>query len=259
MAKSWNAAKYDQSFPFVADAGRSLIDVLQPQPGEHVLDLGCGTGTLTAQIAATGARAIGIDRDAAMIERARAHAPNVEFSCADGEGFDLGHGRFDAVFSNAALHWMRRPADVLRCVRRALRDGGRFVGELGAAGNVATLTAALDDAREAAGHGPCPSVWFFPTAATYARLLEDAGLEPRMLLVFDRPTQLEPGVQGVAQWYRMFADVALADLTPDVRDAVIDDASSRAYARLACEGAAFADYRRLRFEAIAASATPLHR
>lgn len=250
-SKQWNADAYDDRFRFVADAGRGLVDVLAPHPGERILDLGCGSGTLTAAIAAAGARVVGLDSDAAMLERARVQAPGVELIHADGQSFDVGERRFDAVFSNAALHWMPRAADVLACVRRALRPGGRFVAEMGGAGNVATLVDALAAARRNAGAPERPARWFFPSIASYARLLEHAGFEPRTFALFDRPTRLEGGADAAIGWYRMFADTWLDDLDAATAERIVREAADAVRPKLERDGAVWADYRRLRFEAAA--------
>jgi SAM-dependent methyltransferase len=185
-----------------------------------------------------------------MLDRARAQVPGVDFVQGDGERFDLGGRAFDAVFSNAALHWMLRPAEALACVRRALRPGGRFVGEMGGAGNVAVLREALEQARRAAGAPARAAPWFFPSIATYARLLEEAGFEPRTMALFDRPTRLEGiGEQAAAAWYQMFSDRWLDDLEAEVADRVVQHAAAAACRRLERDGLVWADYRRLRFVA----------
>ena len=130
---AWDAGLYDRSFGFVSAFATDMVDLLAPEPGERIVDLGCGTGTLTAAIARRGADVIGIDGDAAMVERARALHPTLAFGHADGRDFAI-EGQADAVFSNAALHWMKEaPAQVIACVARALRPGGRFVAEMGRA------------------------------------------------------------------------------------------------------------------------------
>nr|MBA2363973.1 class I SAM-dependent methyltransferase [Chloroflexia bacterium] len=121
----WNTSLYDESHSFVWQRGEELVDLLSPQPDERVLDLGCGTGHLTARIAATGATVVGIDSDPGMIEAARRHYPHIAFEVADGTAFEVSRP-YDAVFSNAALHWMRPPERVAECIHRALRPGGRL-------------------------------------------------------------------------------------------------------------------------------------
>ena len=236
--------------------------LLDPRPGERVLDLGCGTGRLAADIAAGGAEAVGVDRDAAMIAAARerfppsAH-PSLAFVRGDGEA--LGRvaglaGPFDAVFSNAALHWMTRPDAVLRGVGALLRPGGRLVAELGGRGNVAAIERALRDALAAEGAPPARRAWFFPGVAEYAALLERHGFEPRLLTLFDRPTPLEGGEGGMAAWLRMFARPWLAGLPAARAAAVLARAEEALRPALWRGGGWVADYRRLRVAAVRGAA-----
>ena len=143
----WDSGLYDDAFGVITRFGSGAFELLAPKRGEPILDLGCGTGHLTAQIAAAGAAAIGIDAAADMIARARELYPRVGFEVARGEDFAL-DAPVDAVFSNAALHWMWPPEAVAACVSRALKPGGRFVAEMGARGNVATIVEAIYRALE---------------------------------------------------------------------------------------------------------------
>jgi trans-aconitate methyltransferase len=252
QSKCWDVPAYEQRFRFVTGHGEGVLQDLAPQAGERVLDLGCGSGELTAQIAALGAEVLGVDQDAGMIQRARQRYPELRFEQADAQRFapPAGMETFDAVFSNAALHWMLRPAEVIAHVRAVLRPGGRMVAEAGGHGNVARVQAALQQARAEAGAPPRPSPWFFPSIATYARLLEEGGLEPRQMHLYDRPTLLEPGDSGLRDWMNMFASPLLEDLAPGVRDQVLGRATELARPTLFAEGRWSVDYRRLRFVAV---------
>src|SRR5262245_22336955 len=143
--QTWDAGLYDGRHAFVWRHGASLVELLAPKPGERVLDLGCGTGHLTARIAEAGAVAVGLDGSAEMLKQARAAYPQLEFVQADARDFRFDEP-FDAVFSNAVLHWINEPAAVIRCVRDALKPGGRFVAEFGGRGNVRAVVAALQAA-----------------------------------------------------------------------------------------------------------------
>ena len=252
LTKSWNAAEYDRTSAFVALYGESVLQALAPQAGERILDLGCGTGSLTAKIAELGADVLGIDQDAEMISRAQSLYPRVRFACADGHQFRQPRGEmaFDAVFSNAALHWMLRPSDVITTVREALRPGGRFVAEAGGHGNLLMTEQALHQARTEAGAPPKTSPWFFPSIATYARLLEDGGLEPRWMQIHDRMTPLPPGEGGLFDWMNMFATPLLDDLSLGTRAQVLDRAAELLRPELFADGRWSIDYRRLRFVAV---------
>ncbi|HEX2360477.1 MAG TPA: methyltransferase domain-containing protein [Jiangellaceae bacterium] len=244
MTESWDIGAYDRDFAFVSAYGAELLGWLDPQPGETVLDLGCGTGELAAKIADAGATVIGIDSDPAMIEAARQRLPDADLRVADAHDFTV-EEPVDAVFSNAALHWMPSSVEVLGCVSDALRPGGRFVAEMGGTGNVAALTAAVDQACREAGLPERNWPWTFPSPAQYAAMLEDAGFEIDELDFRDRPTRLT-GESGLIGWLRMFA----ADVVADVPAKVIDRAAEIARPRLWHDDAWWADYRRLRFRAV---------
>ncbi len=247
MTETWDTATYDRDFAFVAADGAELLDWLRARPGERILDLGCGTGVLAERILATGATVIGIDSDPAMVEAARRRLPQTEFRVADGHDFSVDEP-VDAVFSNAALHWMPAAVEVLGCVSDALRIGGRLVAEMGGTGNVATVMAAVDEACREAGLPERTWPWFFPSPAQYAAMLEDAGLEIRELDFRDRPTKLA-GEDGMTGWLRMFAGSVMADVPAEVVDRAVEIARPALWR----DGAWWADYRRLRFRAVKVS------
>jgi len=247
MTEGWDTREYDRDFAFVSAYGAELLDWLNPQPGETVLDLGCGTGELAAKIAGTGATVIGIDSDPAMIEAARQRLPGADIRVADAHDFTV-EQPVDAVFSNAALHWMPSSVEVLGCVSDALRGGGRFIAEMGATGNVAAITGAMDQACREAGLPERSWPWVFPSPAQYAAMLEDAGFEIRELDFRDRPTRLT-GADGLVRWLQMFAGGVLADVPPEV----LARGAEIARPQLWRDSAWWADYRRLRFRAIKVS------
>lgn len=241
----WDPEAYDRDFAFVAKYGAELLEWLEIESGESIVDLGCGTGELTAKILEAGASVIGIDADPDMIAAARTRLPDdVELRVADGLDFSVEHP-VDAVFSNAALHWMPAPVEVLGCVTDALRTGGRFVAEMGASGNVATVRRAVDQACREAALLERDWPWFFPSPGEFAVMLEAAGLEIRRLDFMDRPTLL-PGEHGFIAWLRMFAGAVVDDLPTDV----LERAEEIAEQTLWYDDAWWADYRRLRFRAV---------
>ena len=174
--QSWDARDYAKNGRFVADLAESLIDWLAPQRGEHILDLGCGDGALTEKLAEAGATVVGADASAELVVAARQRG--IDAQVLDGQSLPY-FNAFDAVFSNAALHWMKRdPAAVLSGVARALKDGGRFVAEMGAAGNIAAIRGAIHDAMARRGFDAARAdPWFFPTLADYRRRLQAAGFD----------------------------------------------------------------------------------
>lgn len=230
----------------MAELGAPVVDLLAPVRGERILDLGCGDGHLTAEIAARGCAVIGVDASPELVAAARARGLDVRLQ--DAQALDLPE-RFDAVFSNAALHWMKNAAAVIHGVHRHLRAGGRFVGEMGGHGNVAAIVTALVAVLARRGIDARPlHPWQFPTEAAWRALLEGQGLRVETIALIPRPTPLPTGMDG---WLRTFAAPFLQALPAGQRDS----ATAEAVALLApalCDptGAWIADYVRLRFRAV---------
>ncbi|HET7539316.1 MAG TPA: class I SAM-dependent methyltransferase [Polyangiaceae bacterium] len=244
MNSTWNPVLYDDRAAFVSDLASDLVRWLAPRAGETILDLGCGTGTLTAQIARQGAHVTGVDRSAEMIESAREKYCELSFEVADGQALGYSN-QFDAVFSNAALHWMPRATDVLRGVERALRPGGRFVAEFGGAGCVATVINAVSEILREWAIDPAPYLaWFFPSPGRYAGLVEDSGLVVRELRYFERPTPVA-GTDGLSTWLSLFQAELMKDLGTRWPELWIK-ASERCHSALFHDGQWWLDYVRLR-------------
>lgn len=243
--QSWNPTRYSREARFVSDLGNPVVDLLAPRAGERILDLGCGDGALTRVIADAGCQVLGVDASPEMVAAARAQG--VEARVVDGEDLPF-DGDFDAVFSNAALHWMPRSERVLSGVGRSLRPGGRFVGEFGGHGNVAAivvgLVAALDERGiDAGAYNP----WFFPGAEEYRLLLERHGFEVETIELFSRPTPLPGDVIG---WLETFAGSFVAALPEEARQEFLADVAERCRPLLRDDsGQWVADYVRLRFAA----------
>ena len=227
--KDWDVERYEASHSYVWNFGRGVIDWLAPQPGERILDAGCGAGQLTSEIAAAGALILGIDSAPSMIAQARQNFPQLEFALADLTSFTTATP-FDAIFSNAVLHWVRPPQEAANRLSAALRPGGRLIAEFGGHGNVARVQAALGEHR---------APWFFPSIADYAAILEAAGLEPIRAILFDRPTPVEGG-HGLDDWLQMY----IPTLPPAVRQLAADKLRPEMFTN----GAWTLDYRRLRIE-----------
>ena len=244
---NWNAQLYSDKHAFVWKLGQGVVELLAPKPGERILDLGCGTGELTDQIARTGAQVVALDASPQMLESARNRFPHIEFHQGDAQNFDLGTG-FDAVFTNATLHWVPDHVAVARSVFRALKPGGRFVGEFGGRGNVRELKRALRTAAQQLDLPPFESPNFYPSLREWATSLESGDLEPTQLQLFARPTPLE-GEDGIQIWWRQFRATYLAALAPDQQEAVLQRAQELAPPQLHTESGWIADYVRLRFVA----------
>lgn len=235
--------RYQAKHHYVTAAGADLVEVLAPQAGERVLDLGCGTGQLSVQIAAAGAEVVGIDSSAKMIEAAREQFPDLSFIVGDARDFSFAEP-FDAVFSNAALHWIKPPEAALACIAACLGQGGRFVAELGGVRNVATISQALIDQLAARGFYP-QSPWYFPGLGEYARLVEQAGLRVAYASHFPRLTSLE-GESGLRDWMEMFAETLTEDVPSSMREELWDAVEDAVRPALYGDGGWHADYWRLR-------------
>ena len=241
---TWNSSLYDQKHSFVYKYGEDLLSLLAAQPGERILDVGCGTGHLTAQIAAAGARVIGLDSSAAMIEKACAAYPQIEFQQADATDFSFAEP-FDAVFSNAALHWVLQAEDAVQCISQALRAGGRFIMECGGKGNIANILTALNQAMVELGQGEMEQIWVFHSISEYTTWLENYGLEVNQAFLFDRPTKLE-GKDGMLNWLRMFGTVRTQKLSDEMREKAFALTNEKLCNVQYIDGQWYADYRRLR-------------
>jgi trans-aconitate methyltransferase len=244
--QTWDTAAYAATGRFVADLAGGVVELLAPQPGESILDLGCGDGALTERIAAMGARMTGADASAAMVAAACARGLNVHEVSAMAMRFE---GEFDAVFSNAALHWMPDAEAVLASVRRAIKPGGRFVAEMGGQGNIAAIRVALQavlaqfgiDAEKVAAS-------LYPSPAHYRRLLEGAGFDVRSIELIPRPTPLPDGMVG---WLNTFRNGVLDLLAPENRARAIAETVELLRPALCdADGNWTADYVRLRFSAV---------
>ena len=244
-AQEWNSSRYAENARFVSDLGQPVLDLLNPQPGERILDLACGDGALTQKLVATGAEVVGVDASLDMVAASKARGLNAH--AADGYSLNF-NVEFDAVFSNAALHWMKRDPDaVIHGVGCALKPGGRFVGEMGGFGNVAAITVALCATLEQFGiaNPPAFSPWYFPTADEYRQRLERAGFRVDYIELIPRPTPLPTGMRG---WLETFAIPFTKTLAADQRSAFLDAVTDKLRPAL-CDplGNWTADYVRLRF------------
>jgi SAM-dependent methyltransferase len=230
MNQFWDAQAYDKRHRYVFELGAGLVDDLNPQPGETVLDLGCGTGHLTNEIAQRGATVLGIDQSDDMIAKATSSYPKLEFAVADALSYQP-ERQFDAVFSNAVLHWIQPPEQAIRTIRAALKPGGRLVAEFGGKGNTASILAATGRNR-----------WYFPGIVEYGALLEANGFELVWAILFERPTPLE-GEAGLRDWLRMFYQ-------PPLPEETVAAAEAQLQPKLFRDGTWFIDYRRLRIRAL---------
>jgi len=245
MTQTWDPQTYKQDGAFVHELAGEVLEWLAAKPGESILDLGCGDGQLTQRIASTGARVLGVDASLEMVEAARQRSVVAEVG--DAEGLTFAGQTFDAVFSNAVLHWVRDQDAMLTQVRRVLKPGGRFVAEMGGHGNVAAIHVALRAVLARHGYGDREDgVNYYPTADAYTRRLESHGFEVQRIALIPRPTPLpESGMEG---WLRMFRRGVIEGLPEPLRDKVVQETASLLAPALRDEQSRWvADYVRLRF------------
>jgi trans-aconitate methyltransferase len=244
-AQTWDPVTYARNARFVSDLGSPVVELLAPKPGERILDLGCGDGVLTKKLVEMGCEVVGIDSSDAQVEAARklglnAHVVNAE---------DLPYREeFDAVFSNAALHWIKRADLVIDGVYRSLKSGGRFVAEFGGYGCVDKIRTALVQALNRRGFdGEARVPWYFPTPDDYATKLKGAGFRVDSIALIPRPTPLPGDITGFLETFALsffqgFSDEARSDYLSEVRT-VLEPQLRQA------DGTWIADYVRLRFAA----------
>ncbi len=243
--QSWSPERYERNARFVSELGAAVFELLDPKPGEHILDLGCGDGALTADLIAAGASVIGIDSSKEQVAGARARG--IDARVGDGQALEFEH-EFDAVFSNAVLHWMIDADAVIAGVTRALKPGGRFVGEFGGEGNCARIQGALEGALarrsiDASAANP----WYFPSPAAYRKKLESHGFMVLTMELIPRPTAL-PG--DIGDWVETFAESFLAMAAAGDRAQIVDELRAELEPVLCDSGGTWiADYVRLRFAA----------
>ena len=242
IATQWDPVGYDQNARFVSDLGEPVLQLMNPKAGEMVLDLGCGDGELTLKLMDAGCHVIAVDSSPAMVESSLAKGINARVM--DGQHLEF-EGAFDAVFSNAALHWMTQPREVIAGVKRVLKPAGRFVAEMGGQGNVVSVLAALTKVRQRRGLAPV-NPWYFPSVEEYRQLLEEAGFHVPVIQLIPRPTVLPGKLRG---WLETFAgsflsteeaerEEMIAEVTEDLASTLCDDS-----------GKWTVDYVRLRFVA----------
>lgn len=248
---NWNVNLYNNKHGFVHQYGEQLIEVLCPKPGELILDLGCGSGQLSSKIAEKGAKVIGLDSSEAMIKSAERLYPEIEFHQRDAADFKF-HKPFDAVFSNAALHWVKNQESAAACIFNSLKKKGRLVVEFGGKGNVETIISALRKALLKHGYIENSKLkrWYFPSISEYTQLLENKGFEVVFAHLYDRPTVLESQDSGIKDWILMFGEHFFKDVSDGDKQVILNEVQGDVKDTCFKEDKWYADYRRIRIHAI---------
>ena len=244
--QTWNAQKYQTEADFVARLGNPVLELLAPQAEETILDLGCGDGELTQKIANYGGIVTAIDSSPEMIALATQRGLKAEVLAAEAISYQE---EFDAVFSNAVLHWVKDINKATQNVYQALKPGGRYVGEFGGEGNIKALTTAIATAfLEHPDWGEFHSPWYFPSIGQYSQVLEEAGFRVMYMEIIPRPTPLK---SGVTSWLDIFAEGITHHLDPDRKEQFRQAVASKLKPILYTDKDGWvADYVRIRFYAI---------
>ena len=241
---SWDAPSYKEHAQFVSYLALPVVDLLAPKDDELILDLGCGDGSLAKEIENLGAKVIGVDRSANMVKACKTRGVESYALCATQLPYK---DKFDAVFSNAVLHWIDDPKLVLEKIHRSLKDQGRFIAKFGGEGNIKFLTQAMQTVFE--NHpefGPFENPWYFPSSQEYKKHLEEQGFEVHTIELIKRPTKID----DIANWLNIFANGIIAHLSPtqqiQFKQEVRTLLKSQLYTK---EDGWVADYVRLRLKA----------
>ncbi len=247
----WNANLYDDKHSFVSRYGENIVELLNPQPGEKILDIGCGTGYLTNLISERGAAVTGIDSSKEMIAKAKSEFPDIDFRVLSATDFHFNH-LFDAVFSNATLHWVLEKQKVINCICENLKPGGRLVIEMGGKGNVENIINAVKRTLTQYGYTNAAekTIWYFPSLSEYTSLLEDAGFRVTYAAHYDRETKLQDNANGIKDWLEMFGSSFFKEIDVNTINDVLNKVQDILKPVLFKNGNWYADYKRLRVIAI---------
>lgn len=249
MNISWNAAGYAKDFGFVPQYGLDVLNLVREGDGGLAVDLGCGSGALTARLAEKGYKVIGIDASAEMLEIARKANPATEFILSSAEEFSLPH-KADVIFSNAVFHWIdaERQDLLVSNIAENLKSGGELVAEFGGKGCAEAVHSTLERLFEK--HGlKYPRTFYFPTIGEYAPVLERHGFRVEYAVLFDRPT-VQKSERGLVDWIRMFNTKPFENMDSALREEIEKEAETELKDRLFIDGKWIIDYVRIRFRAV---------
>ncbi|KEF38695.1 methylase involved in ubiquinone/menaquinone biosynthesis [Schinkia azotoformans MEV2011] len=245
---NWDASLYDGKHSFVSIFGSELIDLLAPHKGENILDLGCGTGDLAKKLFDLEVNVIAVDKSENMIRNAKSKYPNIYFEVNDAIKLEY-NCKFDAVFSNATLHWVKPPKQALQHIFSGLKHGGRFVAEFGGKGNVQKITSEIINQRKKLGYEFKMEnfPWYYPSIGEYTSLMEEVGFRVTFAQHFDRPTPLD-GDNGLRNWIEMFGGDLFEGISENTKNQIIANVEHNLKGALYNQknNSWIADYKRIR-------------
>ncbi|PLT33501.1 trans-aconitate 2-methyltransferase [Bacillus sp. V5-8f] len=243
---TWNPNLYDVKHSFVSKYGNDLVELLAPKEGEKILDVGCGTGDLAKKLYDSRVDVVGVDKSKNMILQATSKYPNIRFMVRDATDLEYDN-EFDAVFSNAALHWVKPAKKALISIFNSLKQGGRFVAEFGGKGNVQMITDEIIKQMEELGleFKAEQFPWYFPSIGEYSSLMEETGFRVLFVQHYDRPTVLD-GKDGLKNWIEMFGSGFFGDMSESKKDYIIKEVENNLKETLCKDGHWIADYKRIR-------------
>lgn len=245
--EKWSADLYQEKHSFVFEYGEELIDFLNPKYKERILDLGCGSGQLTKLISKSGASVVGIDNSKEMISAAKKKYPDLHFLVKDATNFQF-EKPFDAIFSNAVLHWVRNCESAILSMRKNLKIGGRLVVEFGGKGNVQIIIDQIKISLRARGFVKNANIenWYFPSISEYSSLLEKNGFEVEFAHLYDRLTELADNENGIRDWIEMFGSSFFADIPEEDKNDILEEVQNNVREKCFIDGKWIADYKRIR-------------
>jgi len=251
ITTKWKPKLYNEKHSFVYNYGEELIKLLEPKAHERILDLGCGSGQLTSKINEIAKETIGMDKSKEMINDARLKFKNIEFQVGDAGNFELNE-KFDSIFSNATLHWVKNYKDAINCMFKNLKSNGKIVLEFGGKGNVQTIVEQLRDSLRSRGYFEQSNVdvWYFPSIGEYSTELESAGFRVLLAEHYDRPTELADEKSGIKDWISMFAESFFTGVNPNHMEEIKTEVQEKVKGKCLINGKWFADYKRIRIVAI---------
>lgn len=243
----WKPKLYNEKHSFVYNYGEDLIKLLNPQKNERILDLGCGSGQLTFKISELAKEIIGIDKSEEMITDAKSKFPNIKFQVGDASNFHF-NKKFDSIFSNATLHWVKNYKSSIKCMYKNLKPTGKIVVEFGGKGNVQTIVKQLRKSLQSRNYIKQSELdlWYFPSIGEYTTELELAGFRVLFAEHYDRPTELADKNTGIKDWISMFAENFFIGVTQSHIEEIKNEVQNNVKEKCLINGKWFADYKRIR-------------